>query len=134
MHEKVVREAFVKSPLNALGMAGACLVALWLMAWHGYAAMPIGASRAAALIFSSAILIASGVFKVRWKHYAQAMFVWSMALACWAFFAERAFILPQGDPRLIHAITVYNMFRYFLLLVCFFIFIKDAISALRDLS
>ena len=124
----------MKSPVNALILAAACFIALWLMAMHGYAAIPLGASRAAALAISSAVLIACGAVKIRARHYFQATFVLSLSLACWAFYAERHFILPQGDPRIIHAVAVYNLFRYFLLLACLVIFIKDTIRALRELS
>ncbi|MGN0908212.1 MAG: hypothetical protein ACI4NA_01210 [Succinivibrio sp.] len=124
----------MKSPLNALFLAAACLAALWIMAMHGYAAIPLGTARALALGAASAVMLASGAFKARGRHYVQAMLVWSLALACWAFYAERHFLLPQGDPRLIHAVAVYNLFRYFLLLCCLVIFIRDTIRALRELS
>ena len=113
----------MKSPVNALVLAAACFIALWLMAMHGYAKIPLGASRAAALAISSAVLIACGVVKIRTKHFFQATFVLSLAL-----------ILPEGDPRIIHAVAVYNLFRYFLLLACLVIFIKDTIRALREFS
>ncbi len=104
------------------------------MAWHGYAAVPLGTSRAIALVLASAVLVACGAVKLRSRRYLQATFVLSLALACWAFYAERSLVLPEGDPRIIHAVAVYNLFRYFLLLACIVIFIRDTIKALRELS
>ncbi len=124
----------MKSPVNALVLAAACFIALWLMAMHGYAKIPLGAPRAVALAIASAILTACGVVKIRTKHFFQATFVLSLALSCWAFYAERSLILSEGDPRIIHAVAVYNLFRYFLLLACLVIFIKDTIRALREFS
>lgn len=125
----------MKSPFTPLLIAAFSLIALWIMAMHGYAAIPTDTSRLVALLLASGVLGVNGFVKAKAKRYFQVTCVWSLALACWAFYAERVFLLEGiNDPRIVHAVTVYNLFRYTLLLICLIIFIRDTIKALRELN
>ena len=109
-------------------------MAWWIMAMHGYALLPDSFSRIVLLILSSAVLSVQGLIFNRQKRKLSALFTWSFAWACWAFYAEQKLLLIPGSAAYASSLTVYNLFRYFLIIAVFVILIKQWILSLRNIG
>lgn len=110
------------------------LMAWWIMAMHGYALLPDSFSRIVLLILSSAVLSVQGLIFNRQKRKLSALFTWSFAWACWAFFAEQKLLLIPESAAYASSLTIYNLFRYFLIVAVFVILIKQWALALRGIG
>ena len=109
-------------------------MAWWIMAMHGYALFPDSFQRIVLLSLASVVLSVQGVIFNRQKRKFSALFTWSFAWACWAFFAEQKLLLIPGTAAYESSLTVYNLFRYFLMVAVFVILLKEWFLALRGIG
>lgn len=120
-------------PFSKVFACACALAAWWVMAMYAYPALPESAMRVAVLGAASAVLLWDGWQMNRAGRRYAVTFTWSLALACWAFYAEVHYLLDgPSDPRMVHAVTVYNLFRYALLLFTLIILIKDLILSIKN--
>ncbi|HAR79555.1 MAG TPA: hypothetical protein DCR21_01875 [Succinivibrionaceae bacterium] len=121
----------------------AALIAWWTLASLSYPAMPVLPEewlRAAMLGAAIAYLLVTGNSYRRDGHNLSCMFLCSAALIPPAYYLEYWYLASDGaardpaalDASLAHAVTVYNAFRYFLLLVAFIILAKSFIRNFKN--
>lgn len=116
------------------------LVALFIFAVNSYVAIPQEILRFTLLVLSSGFLIYTGIEFNRQKSFFKTMFTWVLTAWPWAFYIlmlcvfkrteSNLELIMSGAPQLV---ICYNLFRYFLLIVVFIIFLKEFFASIRDL-
>ena len=116
------------------------LVALFIFAVNSYVAIPQEILRFILLVLSSGFLIYTGIEFNRHKSFFKTMFTWVLTAWPWAFYIlmlcvfkrteSNLELIMSGAPQLV---ICYNLFRYFLLIVVFIIFLKEFFASIRDL-
>ena len=116
------------------------LVALFIFAVNSYVAIPQEILRFILLVLSSGFLIYTGIEFNRQKSFFKTMFTWVLTAWPWAFYIlmlcvfkrteSNLELIMSGAPQLV---ICYNLFRYFLLIVVFIIFLKEFFASIGDL-
>ena len=116
------------------------LVALFIFAVNSYVAILQEILRFILLVLSSGFLIYTGIEFNRQKSFFKTMFTWVLTAWPWAFYIlmlcvfkrteSNLELIMSGAPQLV---ICYNLFRYFLLIVVFIIFLKEFFASIRDL-
>lgn len=116
------------------------LVALFIFAVNSYVAIPQEILRFILLVLSSGFLIYTGIEFNCQKSFFKTMFTWVLTAWPWAFYIlmlcvfkrteSNLELIMSGAPQLV---ICYNLFRYFLLIVVFIIFLKEFFASIRDL-
>ena len=116
------------------------LVALFIFAVSSYVAIPQEILRFILLVLSSGFLIYTGIEFNRQQSFFKTMFTWVLTAWPWAFYIlmlcvfkrteSNLELIMSGAPQLV---ICYNLFRYFLLIVVFIIFLKEFFASIRDL-
>lgn len=116
------------------------LVALFIFAVNSYVAIPQEILRFILLVLSSGFLIYTGIEFNRQKSFFKTMFTWVLTAWPWVFYIlmlcvfkrteSNLELIMSGAPQLV---ICYNLFRYFLLIVVFIIFLKEFFASIRDL-
>jgi len=120
----------------------AALVAWWTLASQSYPASPAFPQewlRATILSIAIVYLLITGNNYRKEGHNISCMFICSAALIPPVYYIEQWYLTSQQavdaqatQAGLIHAISVYNAFRYFLLLISFIILFKKFIHNFKS--
>ncbi len=121
----------------------AALIAWWTLASLSYPAMPVLPDewlRVSMLGVAVAYLMLIGNSYRKEGHNLSCMFICSAALIPPAYYMEYWYLTCDGADKnpaalsasLSHAVTVYNAFRYFLLLMAFIILVKSFIRNFKN--
>ena len=116
------------------------LVALFIFAVNSYVAIPQEILRFILLVLSSGFLIYTGIEFNRQKSFFKTMFTWVLTAWPWAFYILMLCVFKRTESNLelimsgaTQLVICYNLFRYFLLIVVFIIFLKEFFASIRDL-
>ncbi len=107
------------------------LVAWWTHASLSFPSITSDPLRFIFLMLSTAWMFYFVITSHKQKHYLKAGFVACYSLLPWAMFLQLCFI--SDAPGLKHALVIYNLFRYLLILLNFIIFTKLFFKAVSDL-
>ncbi len=116
---------------NRIVQSSIFLIAWWLMAMHGYAAIPHDPSRIILLIIASAALIYRGYTMHKAGNRISAMLTFFYACACYLFYIEALWLLTPDGPMWANAVIIYNILRFVLMFLTFIILIRDWIKSIR---
>lgn len=110
------------------------LIAWWFMSMHAYASMPSSLTRVMLLTGSSLILLLSAFNMFKAHKKISACFTLAYALSCWIFYAECLLLALENSPQWTHIVTIYNLLRFFLMAMVFFILLKEFFRSIKDPS
>lgn len=108
------------------------IIAWYMMSAYGYAAYPDHVLRIFILIFNSGILLVSAFNTFKHGHKKSALITGAYALCCWIFYGECMLLSLESSPSWTHAVTVYNMLRYFLMAAVFVILLRDFFRSIKS--
>ena len=122
--------------------AASLYIALWALAVNSNPAFPQGVLAVGALILGALWIFYGGIHFHKEKKRLASLFLWATALAPFLFYIEAHFILSNNQNidaevfagNFTHAIVVYNLMRYCLLLCSFVIITSKMLSAIKHFA
>ena len=117
-------------------------IALWALAVNSNPAFPNGILEIAALIVGALWLFYGGILFHKNKKRLASLFLWATALAPFLFYLEVHFILANNQSidtdvfagNFTHAVVIYNLMRYCLLLCSFVIITAKMLNAIKHFA
>lgn len=117
---------------NRIVQSSIFLIAWWLMAMHGYAAIPHEPARIILLIIATAALSFRGYTLHKSGHPLSAMLVFFYAYACYLFYIEALWLLEPDTSLWSTSVVIFNILRYLLMFLNFIILVFDWVKSIRQ--